>query len=197
MDCTEHFTDSGTLFISFASMGEGDPHGCHFEWKKHLHDDLGYSVVLIRDPQYHWYQDGIGGLGDVERSVEYVRTLNRIRPRVIAMGVSMGGFGALLYGILAEIPEIIALAPQTVIGTDPRWRDNWMHISHRPYPDIAALLPCKSEIKVYIGNEAGQQLDFAHYDRIKFNCYLRQVPGCEHATLARTMRDNGYFRGFA
>ena len=171
-------------------MGEGDPQGCHFEWRDPLMN-LGASVVLVRDPQYQWYQAGIGGIGDVAASVEYVRSLKRRCEKLITIGVSMGGFGALLFGILAEAHEVVALAPQTIIGTDTRWQGNWPQIRNRPYPDIAALLPCNSKIDVFLGG-VEQEPDRMHYERIAAHATLTIVDGCEHATLARVVRDNGY-----
>lgn len=197
MDYEEHLVKGAeTCFVSFASMGEGDPNGCHFEWRAPLLS-LGASVVLIRDPQYQWYQAGIGGIGDIATSAEYVRGLKRQCDRLITIGVSMGGFGALLFGILAGADEIIALAPQTILGDDPRWVDNWPLIKSMPHPDIVPLLPCASRISVFIGDSDERSLDLKHYERIAAHASLTIVPGCHHATLARVVRDKGYLAPYA
>ena len=195
-DFDEHFADTPTCFVSFASMGEGDPHGCHFEWRKTLHEELRISTVLMRDPTYQWYQSGVSGIGDIPATVQYVRAL-KDRWRVITVGVSMGGFGALLFGILAGVPEIIALAPQTILGSDPRWKDNWPNVKDMPEPDIAKHLPCESHIRVFIGDDDKKGLDRGHYDRIADHAELSIVSGCDHSTLARVMRDNGFFASYA
>ena len=197
MDVEEHFRDTPVCFVSFASMGEGDPHGCHFEWRATLHDQLGISTVLIRDPQYQWYQSGIGGIGDIPASVEYVRSLKRRCEKLVTVGVSMGGFGALLFGILAEAPEIIALVPQTEIGRDPRWRDSWPLIKKVNEPAIAPHLPCKSRIRVFIGNGDNSDLDEGHYRHIADHAELTVWPDCDHSGIARKMRDDGFFASYA
>lgn len=197
MNVEEHFRGTPVCFVSFASMGEGDPQGCHFEWRKTLHDELDTSVVLIRDPEYQWYQGGIGGIGDIAASVDYVRCLKARCERLVTLGVSMGGFGALLFGILAGADEIIALVPQTVLGHDPRWRDNWPHIKQMPHPDIATLLPCNSKIRVFIGDGDHAELDHGHYDRLGDHAELTIIKDCDHSGIARRMRDDGFFASYA
>lgn len=192
----EDFTRSSVCFVSFASMGEGDPHGCHFEWRKTLHDDLGISIALLRDPLYRWYQEGAAGFGSVRSTANYIRSLTR-RFYVVTIGVSMGGFGALLCGLLAEVPEIVALVPQTMLGEDPRWRDNWPSVTHRPYPRIKPLLPIYgSRIRAFLAGEEDDGLDDGHAAELKGYAEIAKVPACRHSSIARTMRDDGFFRQY-
>jgi hypothetical protein len=75
---------------------------------------IALNRLLLRDPLNAWYQRGIPGLGThVDEVVGTLRSLIRsIRPsRVITIGQSMGGYAAIMFGMLLDADPIVAFAP--------------------------------------------------------------------------------------
>lgn len=77
-----------------------------------LPDRVVANKILIRDVYSAWYQR------EVESLLEEIKELMKKFPqeRVVAFGGSMGGFGALLFGSLLGVQEVVAFSPQTNIN---------------------------------------------------------------------------------
>jgi hypothetical protein len=76
--------------------------------------NIKLNRILIRDIKNAWYHRGIPGLGShVDEVVATIRGLIRsIRPsQVWTIGQSMGGYAAILFGMLLEVDRIIAFGP--------------------------------------------------------------------------------------
>ena len=197
-DVAENHAPSPVCFVSFASMGEGVDGGCHFEWANALMG-LGVAHVLMRDARMHWYQQGVDGIGDIDAVAAYVRSLKDRYDRVISIGVSMGGFGALLFGILADV-EVVAINPQTVVDIgcdlrpqDRRWADSWP--KEAPQGDIAALPPGEARVRIFVGagDHAHRDDDIWHARRCAW-VRMSLVPDQDHVSTGKYLRDNGYFQ---
>lgn len=94
--------------------------------------ELGVDVLFYRDFQQAWWCQGLMGLSrDVASTAEYLR--GRMRQfgyrRVMTTGASMGGYGAILFGVMIGAERIVAFGPQTRVnlaaferyeGTDAR-----------------------------------------------------------------------------
>jgi hypothetical protein len=79
---------------------------------------LGYNTAHLRDPQDAWFQRGVStSLPTPEAVAEHLRALVRsLNPsRVVTVGSSMGGYGALLFAALLRADAALAFAPQTLL----------------------------------------------------------------------------------
>ena len=110
--------DSDTAIVAFSARGTGSSRFHFFNIDEHL---PGPAKLLLRDPSDRWYNAGLPGVGEtVEEIADHIRgMLEELGvKRVITLGSSMGGYGAILFGCLIGAERTIALAPQTLL--DPR-----------------------------------------------------------------------------
>ena len=194
----EHLSDTRTCVVAFAS-GDGStiiPDVPNFEFGAAL-EKLGCSYVLMRCSNTDvWYEAGIEGIGDAGDAIRYVRDLSYAY-RVITTGVSWGAYGALLYGQLAPAHEIVAFSPITATGAkiepelEPRWHhgiaasspiDLKQHFTTGPIP----------KTRVFVSDGDGTELDMMMAERLGI-MEITFIPGCSHASLAKAMRDGGWF----
>jgi pimeloyl-ACP methyl ester carboxylesterase len=76
--------------------------------------NLKLNRILIRDCASSWYHRGVPGLGThIDAVAATLRGMIRaVRPsRVMTIGQSMGGYAAILFGMLAGVDRIIAFGP--------------------------------------------------------------------------------------
>ncbi|MEM7740681.1 MAG: hypothetical protein AAF225_07760 [Pseudomonadota bacterium] len=84
-----------------------------------------YTVnkLFLRDPEQAWYHRGIHGVSrTIDETAAYVAgTVGELGvERTVAIGVSSGGYGALLLGWLLDFDEVHAIAPQSYVDIDNR-----------------------------------------------------------------------------
>ena len=83
--------------------------------------NLPLNRLLVRDIQSQWYHRGVPGLGaHVDEVAESLRGLVRsIRPGPVwTIGQSMGGYAAILFGMLLEAERIVAFGPLSHLDPD-------------------------------------------------------------------------------
>ena len=74
----------------------------------------GLNRILVRDIENKWYHHGVPGLGaHVDEVAASLRGLiHSIRPgRVTTIGQSMGGYAAIMFGMLVGADRVIAFGP--------------------------------------------------------------------------------------
>ena len=88
-----------------------------FEWGPTL-EELGINRIQVRDLKKIWYLRGLPGISQTPLETrDYLRAFldqQRIR-HVMAIGGSMGGYAALLYGALLGVDEVHAFGGQTFL----------------------------------------------------------------------------------
>lgn len=105
------------LIISFGFVDWTNPPIFDFFGRtKKLEDRIGQRLnrILIRDVVNSWYHRGVPGLGThVDEVAATLRGLVRsIGPsEVITIGQSMGGYAAILFGMLLDADRIVAFGP--------------------------------------------------------------------------------------
>lgn len=203
MDLQENLIVSPTCLVGFTSMGEdcGDGHS-PFECMRTF-AELGCATVLMRDRHLAWYQCGVEGVGDIDAVATRVARLKLKYPRVITTGISMGGYAALLFGLLGGADEIVAMSPQTcidldgsIVPGDARWRAHWRnHMPQILYPDLSVVGWTPSRMRIFIGDVGDPDCGFdrIHADRME-GAEITVLPGCTHTTVGRALRDSGFFR---
>lgn len=121
-------SNHNNLIIIFGGIrnGVGIP---IFEFKKILSEYENFDQLFLRDIQQMWYHKGI---------VDYANNIDELKfnlksiissyNKVIFIGNSMGGFIAILLGILLNVNTVLAFSPQTFIDkfrrfyfNDKRW----------------------------------------------------------------------------
>ena len=197
---------SDTTFIIFGgiSQGMGMP---PFEFRRVM-ETVPANRIYVRDIRQAWYQDYVAGdeafldslLGNV---THYARMMGD--HRTVFIGNSMGGFAALLLGILAGADRILAFAPQTFVDPLNRLRYN----DRRWYPDVFRMywnfgffrksydvwrymrgdFPIP-QTRIFCGD--GSKIDMAHVKRLEgaANVSVLTYPHVGHGVV-RQMKDSG------
>jgi pimeloyl-ACP methyl ester carboxylesterase len=173
----------------------------------------GLHRIHLRDPRLRWYLHGIAGLG-ADRTASIValrRIVDSLSPdRVVTLGQSMGGYGALLYG--HELGAQRAVAFGALSTMDPAVaHDNgdlrWMPVMQAlvveglapDSTDLVARLQARSsalELRLHYGErpdapEHGvQNLDLFHARRFAAlpACRVTTHADCDHAVVLHLKR---------
>jgi hypothetical protein len=85
------------------------------------------NQLFFRDPHLAWYHKGIPGIsGSIDETAAYIGSViaERKIKKTMALGVSSGGYAALIHGWLLELDEVHAVVPQTYVDVDNRLIDN-------------------------------------------------------------------------
>lgn len=104
--------------------------------------ELGWDAILLNVPDRSYYLRGIPGLGgDLEATLAALRgAIDRLAPgRVVALGTSMGGFGALLFGARLGVDRVLAIGAETELML--RGSRSRGFIADRFVPCVADLRP--------------------------------------------------------
>ena len=126
-----------------------------FGYMRKLENRVGapFNRIYLRDSKDKWFQFGVKGLGGSVNEVaqKLSRLIRFIAPsEVITIGQSMGGYAAILYGILLQADRAIGFGPLS--NLDPRQHHmdgdvRWLPLMTRLYvdrpdnwfPDIVSL----------------------------------------------------------
>lgn len=149
--------------------------------------DLPAARLFVNTPRNSWYHDGVPGIaGDVPAlAAQLRRAIGALAPRTVTtVGVSMGGYAALLFGALVDADRTIAFGPETelklpgsrssrFVGDRPPgpWDDVLPVLERRARPGAVAVLTGEADL-------------------IDLHCALRvrRVPG----VVVRTFRGVGH-----
>lgn len=107
---------SDSIIIALTSYNDINSKENSFDFESFANSDL-FSAVLIKDLNNTWYTGGIPGAGEnFTEVVTFLREICQNYKRVMVIGDSMAGYGALLYGMHINADKIIALSPQTTVS---------------------------------------------------------------------------------
>lgn len=198
------------LLVAFGGMvGDGDP--TLFEFDR-LTRGLDAQRCLLRDHHRAWYHHGVRGVGDDLAAVEarLRQIVAEARPvRVVMVGVSTGGYAAMLLGHRVGADTVHAFSPQTYLDPvlrrrhrEPRWeRETAALIGSGRYDatalDLGTALPGATggdrRPDIHLWYSPGEQPDathaarVAHLPRLRLHC----VPHGDHL-LVKWLRDAGH-----
>ena len=153
------------------------------------------ATLFVRDIDHRWYQYGSDDSNAPDAVVHRIRsTAAKVGAnRLVCLGNSMGGFGALMFGSLLQADAVMAFAPQTAIRPaltdsigDKRWCRYQADIADYPHGDIA-LLPQPPEVTICYGLE--NALDIAHVDRLTWT-FRRIATPAGHGAVRR-LKESG------
>lgn len=190
------------LFLSFGGvrMGAGIPPK-EFHASLKGRDAPGY---FIKDFRQSWYQEGLlGHSHDVAGTVEVLRALvARHSPKhVVTLGVSAGGYAAMLFGTLLGVDRVAAFSPQIDVshqvvklysGFDtppPR-----QFVGEEGAASLSTLLGAQArlpDIRIYYGD--AQEHDVASAEQLKDIAGVTLVPqaGVSDHPVTVALKRNG------
>lgn len=206
-------------FVSWTTRPEFD----FFGRLKKLEASSGRHInkILIRDSGNAWYHRKIEGLGaHVDETARRLRELVRdIAPsKIVTIGQSMGGYAAIMYGLLLDAQQIISFGPLSFLDTEQarlyherRWLAVMRELEQAPPPsgyyDLAALCRARATAQtamhIIFGTKPDQpnstesvNLDAMHAHRLAAagHCTLYPFPYSGHAVvqhLIDTRKING------
>lgn len=109
---------SSKLIVCFGGLAGSMAKIPVFEFRNFLNKTTpNYSSLYLIDTEQCWYHKGLKGhTHNILSTVRYLRNIIRSYSEVTFMGVSMGGYAAILFGSLLNIKNVIAFIPQTIIN---------------------------------------------------------------------------------
>jgi pimeloyl-ACP methyl ester carboxylesterase len=152
--------------------------GIPFEFHKSI-GAIRCAPLFVRDLKCQWYQYDEAAIIAVTERIEQARRSTGAE-RLVCLGNSMGGFGALLFGSMLNADAILAFCPQTTIDPavtsalgDDRWRAYQDKIVSYPRGDLAKEIPARGRVIVCYGRD--DKLDAAHVERVRPSWKPREV----------------------
>ena len=196
------------LLVSFSGLKRSPDKIPGFSLRRTF-EGLPAKKLYLRDLDKAWFLRGLRGVtSNVDETVAWLKAeaASLQAQRIIFTGYSLGGFAALLYGVLCGVHEVHAISPQTFITFwkrlrtgDQRWRRYVlpMHFGNtRRYHDLRPwLLNAKplTNLNLYFATDS--RLDALHVDHARG---LPQVIIHERAEgshrLVTAMRESGELR---
>jgi esterase/lipase len=191
---------SDRLVITFGGIREGIGMPI-FEFKKIL-SNYNCHQIFIKDSKQSWYQSGIEGYPTINSLKIKLGELIEDYNDVIFIGNSMGGYAAIMFGVLLNVDNVIAFSPQTFIDyyrriyyKDIRWPIQIKKI-HNLNIDKIDNLKSKLKLKKYktsinIYYSISDKLDKIHSERLKKikQCNLYSFNYGGH-NLVKAMKEN-------
>lgn len=188
---------SRTLVIAFTSYGTHGVPARSFEWVNTV-SALGVHGLYFRDTFQHWFHAGCRGYSaSLEHSVLLVEAYiaSHSIEKVITIGSSMGGHGALLFGALLGVDHVIAFSPQVNMDHnwllphgDLRWQLKASEINHSAYDylNLAELLHSRRPKETSLFYDSAVGLDELHART------LQGLPGVELTDLRKGEHEVAY-----
>jgi len=177
-----------------------------FEWANTwagLYKDLDFKKIRLCDHKLSWYQttfpdiDGYGPYALAKFLKNKIEEANV--DKVAFMGLSMGGYGALLLGEILEVDQVITFSPQTHLtkgrykkaSLDKRFKGFDIDKDRTDFKYVLENSKNKKTIyHIYYGDL--NKSDVSHAKRIEHfdNVVLHPVPSKVH-TVARVLVKDG------
>lgn len=80
-------------------------------------ESLDCDRLFIRDPFLNaWYQKGFLGQTGLDHSLSVLREIAHGYDHVTMVGSSMGAYAAIVFGIMLDVDEVLAIGPQTLLN---------------------------------------------------------------------------------
>jgi len=177
-DCAlyrDYSEESHVLVVSFSGL-KPNPRAVPGFSLRRTFMGLPIKKLYLRDLDRAWFLRGLRGVTkDVDETVAFLRREAQAcgAQRVILTGYSLGGFAALLYGVLLGADEVHAISPQTFLtfglrwrARDSRWRRYVLPLRFGPTKRFHDLRPwlekCDAKTKLHVHFAGDSRLDTIH-----------------------------------
>lgn len=151
------------------------------------------TSIFISDLRRTWYND----TRVLSESVDHIRRIaDRLRPRrIVAIGNSMGGFGAIVLSSLMEISTVISFVPQysvdrDLMRDDPRWQGWRVRLPAMVYRTAGEYFVPRTNYYTFHGSGPLDNLHTRLFP-IRGNVHSFVFPRLRH-NLAAVLKENGH-----
>lgn len=124
-----------------------------WEWDntlKHRFKDFKFNRLFVGDINNSWWHTKYEGLSGHGPYVLRDFLLDKIKEsgatKTLYLGVSMGGYGALLFGCLTEATKVMVFSPQTILSKGRRIRKK-LNEKFKPYDVDESLTDLKQVLE--------------------------------------------------
>ncbi len=173
--------DSPTLMVAFGGYmgGLGFP---PFEFFN-ITSNFQTKLMYVRDIEKNHYFGGLPGItGSIDETAEYLKSEmeNQRIQKSVFVGNCMGGYAAMLFGLLADADEIHVFGPPTIVsvgasiryhdkrGLVPRIRTMFTPGKNHVYLDLKKLYSRRSlQSKCVIYYCRGSRVDHIYAERLR------------------------------
>jgi hypothetical protein len=159
-----------------------------FEFLRYLSSTYkDVDMIFYFDQHQSWYHRGIGGIStNIKGTVLHLNNLIKGYDKVIFIGVSAGGYAAILFGSLCNVHHVMSFIPQTILDC-PRHRE------FSEYKDLKQVINSTTQYLVYGDTAAtGPHHHFRHCANI--NCFPNVTVIKDVNVAVGKLRDNGVLK---
>ena len=168
---------------------------------------LDCSKIYVKDPEAIWYQHGINSEINTIAALhnKLQKTILDLNPtEITCIGISAGGYAAILFGALLKVNRVEAFGPQTFL--DPRiaedysiasWLDTQLKrmydvITDRTYWDLRNFIDLSYNTKqiIHVCNQHKEDLIHANWISHFPNVIIKEYDCAEHAPASYLKRFN-------
>jgi hypothetical protein len=166
--------------------------------------DLDINKIYLRDLSQTWYHSGLPGISrNIEETASFLKrkASEASTDKVVLVGNSMGGYAAILFGILLKATVVHAFSPHTFIGNRKYIRSKnrieYLHAKFsRKYFDLRRVMAvCSNAVSCNVYYDPADKLDKSHAFHLKGSNNVTLFPfhGAGHC-LVKALRDSGQLR---
>lgn len=164
---------SKNLIVAFGGMQKGMGSVRTFEFLNFLKSNFPtIDQHFYIDAHQTWYHKGIPDISnDIESTADYLRNQIVAYEHVIFIGVSAGGYAAILFGSLLSVSTVISFVPQTILSPTEQTDQKYLDISH--------YINHTTSYYIYGDSKASGHLhNFHHCQRLKdySNVHIMDIP---------------------
>jgi predicted esterase YcpF (UPF0227 family) len=169
----EFDVESDTLVIALGSFIENNEIPQNFEWSSILNTlstITPFKKLFIRDLDYAWWQtkfygDDLIGYGpkSLAKFIDKMVKKSGVKKTLI-VGVSLGGYGAILFGCLCKLDLAISISPQTYL-TKSRYIKYNLYEKYKNFNINKEETDLKIILEKYGNNHTEYDIYFGKYNR--------------------------------
>lgn len=132
---------------------------------------FGFDRIIILDSENQWFLREFSGLGyNFKETISILKNIIEFKKynEKLSFGVSMGGYGALLFGCNLEFNRILSFNPEIILmmnGSRSIKYINNTNLSNE-FLDITKLIIKSNKSKVLIGYSKHDTFDFKNYTKL-------------------------------
>jgi hypothetical protein len=190
MEKSEHKIINGNkiLIVCFGGMALQFGIIPPFEFLNYLSSIYSNSCDLyfFIDKNQCWYHEGIKDItNNIDETVLYINDIitNGNYEKVLFMGVSAGGYAAILFGSLCNVNHVISFIPQTILNNESN------------YSNLKNIINKNTKYLLYGDKSVRDNKDvhhISHCENLEHFINVKIIKG--EKCILKELRDTGYIR---
>lgn len=190
VEYTHNIPLADTIVVSFAGHGLKFGGVPRIEFKQFISSKFPHiDALYVVDVNRKCYHYGIQGVStSIEDTTEYIRNITNPYKKKVFIGVSAGGYAAMLFGSLLNVENVLAFVPQTLLRS-PKFKDE--------YRELLPFLNKQTQYKLIGDSNISNSLhihDISHCDRVAHLPNVKVIK-LQDVSVAH-MRSNGMLYDF-